>query len=74
MSYKDRKKASWGSERTLYCPTCMCETEVYSGAGHKPKQFNLHCVECTNFVTRLIENPEGKLELDPTVYGGKSHK
>ena len=30
MSYEDRKKASWGKDRLMYCRTCMVEQEVYS--------------------------------------------
>jgi len=47
----------------------MCDREVYSAAGHKPNEMNLHCVECACFVTRLKRNKEGKFDLDGTAYG-----
>lgn len=68
MSYEQRKQASQGKDRMLYCPTCMCDREVYSASGHKPHEMNLHCVECTHFVTRLIENEKGEWDLDHNVY------
>ena len=67
-SYEQRKKASLGEDRTLYCPTCMDEREVYSASGHKPDQMNLHCVVCTYFVTRMIKNKKGEWDLDYNVY------
>lgn len=63
-----RKQASQGRDRMLYCRNCMQEQEVYSGAGHKPNEMNLHCVECGNFVTRLKKNYKGEWELDMSVY------
>ncbi len=67
-SYKNRQEASLGKDRMLYCPTCMCDREVYSGAGHKPNELNLHCVECTCFVTRMKKNDKDEWELDMSVY------
>ena len=68
MSYEDRKKASLGINRMFYCPFCMIEQEVYSARGHKENQMNLHCVECTKFVTRLIKDFQGNWELDWSIY------
>ena len=65
---KIRKEASQGKDRMLYCPLCMEEREVYSGAGHKPNEMNLHCVQCGVFVTRLKKNALGEWELDKSVY------
>ena len=53
MSYRERKAASLGPDRTLYCVHCKSEQEVYSAAGHKEGEANLHCVVCAYFVTRL---------------------
>lgn len=69
MSYEDRKKASLGKDKMMYCPTCMCDREVYSGAGHKVDEMNLHCLNCTHFVARLLKNYKGEWELDTTIYG-----
>lgn len=67
---QDRQKHSLGKDRMLYCKNCMQEQELYSGAGHKPNQMNLHCVICTHFVTRLIrETPNHEWQLDTSVYG-----
>lgn len=68
MSFEDRQKASLGPEKLLYCTTCMSEQEVYSAAGHKVNQMNLHCVRCGKFVTRLIKNAIDEWDLDMDVY------
>lgn len=68
LSYEQRKQASLGEDRTLYCPTCMEEQEVYSASGHEPNQMNLHCVVCAHFVTRMIKDEKGKWDLDYGVY------
>lgn len=68
-SLEERRKASLGVDRMLYCKNCLQEQEVYSGAGHKPNQMNLHCVVCTYFVTRLIrKSPNHNWELDMSIY------
>lgn len=59
MSYEERLQASLGPDYILYCPTCMREQEVYSAAGHKKDQMNLHCVVCAKFVARLIRASHG---------------
>lgn len=73
MSYEERKAASLGPDRTLYCTHCMSEREVYSAAGHKEGEMNLHCVTCTYFVARLKKTQSRHPEwiLDTSVYRGK---
>lgn len=68
MSYEQRKKASQGKDRMLYCPTCMCDREVYSATGHRQDEMNLHCVECGFFVARIKKNRNGDWDLDLSVY------
>ena len=68
-SYEERKKASLGSDYTLYCPTCMIESEVYSAAGHAVDKMNLHCIKCANFVSPLIRNEDYKWVIDFSEYG-----
>jgi len=63
------KAASLGIDKVLLCPHCMVENEVYSAAGHKQNEINLHCVECGGFVTRLKRNYTGQYELDGAAYG-----
>ena len=66
-TYEQRKSASLGKEYVLYCKNCMQENEVYSAVGHLPNQKNLHCVMCSQFVTRI--KFDGKSwELDFSVY------
>ena len=60
---KQRKKASWGKDRLMYCRVCMVEQEVYSASGHPENKIWLHCVKCGNFCCTLIENAYGELEF-----------
>ena len=62
---EDRKKASCGKDRMMYCQTCMVDQECYSAAGHRQNQMLLHCVQCGNFMCKLIRNYNGDWE-----YGG----
>lgn len=67
------KQHSLGKDRMLLCSLCMMEVEVFSAAGHKPGEMNLHCINCGQFVARLIKDFQGQWTLDLTVYGNKSN-